>query len=356
MRTNSSVNFHARCLIRLDTVRYAWDSFEEAAVIRTSEFGSFDRAEDLFSCLLTRGVERLARRGLDRSYLAREDELQGVRGKIELNVTLKRGSLIRHRLVCSFDDLSVDVVHNQIIAATLGNLSACSSIGKALHRDIQMAMSRMRGVSEVTLSRRLFAGVQLDRNRRQYRFLVNICRLLYDLHFVDQSTGQVSFADADLDKMKLWQVFERFAARFYDKHQRVYCVRPQTEVNWWDLRPLTKSSEGRIPVMKPDLVLEGADRRLIIDTKYYGDGGLGDETNARLHSGHLYQLFAYVVNREMSNEGGPVHEGILLYPTVGDETRIDFLTHGRRFQARSVDLGSDWESIHSTMLQVIDLE
>ena len=83
---------------------------------------------------------------------------------------------------------------------------------------------------------------------------------------------------------------------------------------------------------------------------------LGDETNARLHSGHLYQLFAYVVNREMSNEGGPVHEGILLYPTVGDETRIDFLTHGRRFQARSVDLGSDGESIHSTMLQVIDLE
>ena len=64
-------------------------------------------------------------------------------------------------------------------------------------------------------------------------------------------------------------------------------------------------------------------------------------------------LFAYVMNRERSHPDGPTHEGILLYPTVGDETRVDFETHGHRFQARSVDLGRPWREVHEAMLSVL---
>jgi len=59
------------------------------------------------------------------------------------------------------------------------------------------------------------------------------------------------------------------------------------------------------------------------------------------------------VNRERTHPDGPQHEGILLYPTVGDQTRVDFTTHGLRFQARSVDLSQRWPNIHDDMLSVL---
>ena len=101
---------------------YAWDCFEEAGLVHVQELEDFERSENLFGTLLARGVIRLARRGLDQSYIPFEEELPGIRGKIEIDRTLKQNSLLRHRLVCSFSDLSTDVVHNQIIASTLNAL------------------------------------------------------------------------------------------------------------------------------------------------------------------------------------------------------------------------------------------
>jgi 5-methylcytosine-specific restriction enzyme subunit McrC len=333
---------------------YAWDSVEEVGSVDVEELERFDRIEDLFGLILAQGVSRLATRGLDRSYVSFEEELAAVRGKIEIAATIKRTSLLRHRLVCSFEDLSADVIHNQILASTLDILSGHSPLHPEVKKHVRLAASRLRGVSIQPLTTQMFSKVQLDRNRRAYRFLINVCRLLHGSRLVCQTSGASRFADMDLERLKMWQVFERFAARFYDRETPDYRVRPQTHIQWWGIRPLGLSSVGRIPLMKPDLLLEGRDRRIILDTKYYKDGGLGHEDNSKLHSGDLYQLFAYVINRQRKHSEGVPHEGILLYPTVGDETRVEFMTHGHRFQARSIDLSMPWQEIHGAMLGVLE--
>ena len=61
------------------------------------------------------------------------------------------------------------------------------------------------------------------------------------------------------------------------------------------------------------------------------------------------------MNRERTEGEGPRHEGILLYPTVGEETRVGFETHGYRFQARSIDLTKSSTEIHRCMLEAVDL-
>jgi 5-methylcytosine-specific restriction enzyme subunit McrC len=331
---------------------YAWDNLEEADTVATEELGDFHRLEDLFGTVLARGVVRVARRGLDRNYIEFEEELAGVRGRIEISETIKRTSLLRNRLVCSFEDLSTDVVHNQIIAATLDLLIRHEHLDSGVRSEVRRARSRMIGVSTIRLSRQLFSRVQLDRNRRAYRFLLNVCRLLFDSCLVDQRTGQTQFSGVDLDRLVMWRVFEAFAARFYEKESD-FDVRAQTQLKWFGLRTVGPTSERRVPLMMPDLLLEGASRRIILDTKYYKSGGLRDEEDAKLDAGNLYQLFAYVMNRERSHPEGPAHEGILLYPTVGQETRVEFVTHKRRFQARSVDLGRPWPEIHRAMLEVL---
>ena len=334
---------------------YAWDSLEEAQVVDLRELDDFDRIEDLFGLVLARAVTRIARRGLDWSYVDFQEELAGVRGKIELAATVKRSSSVRHRLVCSFEFLSPDVIHNQIIASTLDLIGRHEPLDAGVRREVRIALSRMRGVSVIPLTRQVFSRVHLDRNRRNYRFLINICRLLHDTRMVDQSSGQSRFIGLDLERITMWRVFETFTARFFEKEQSRYQVHSQRKVDWFELRTRGWSSHGRIPVMRPDLLLISGERRIILDTKFYSSGGIGEEPDAKLDAGNLYQLFAYVVNRERTCPEGPTHEGILLYPTVGEETQVDFSAHGHRFQARSVDLGMPWRRIHNGMLDVLDI-
>lgn len=332
---------------------YAWDSVEEADTVDASELERFDNVQNLFGSVLARGVIRVARRGLARSYVPFREEIAGVRGRIAFAETIKRTSLLRQRLVCEFEDLSTDVLHNQILASTLDVLSAHRTLDPEVRSMVHLARARLGDVSSVPLSRQIFTRVQLDRNRRAYRFLLNVCRLLFDTCLVDERTGQSRFIGVDVERLVMWRVFETFAARFYEREQEEYEVRAQSRVTWWELQTTGPGSEGRVPQMMPDVVLEGRGRRIILDTKYYATGGLRDEPDARLDSGNLYQLFAYVMNRQKSHAEGAQHEGILLYPTVGRETRVEFATHGHRFQARSVDLGRPWQEIHAAMLEIV---
>ena len=334
---------------------YAWESLEEAGSVDLDEFDGFDRIEDLFGLVLARAVTRTARRGLDRSYIDFEEELAGVRGKVELAATIKQASLVRHRLVCSFEDLSPDVIHNQIIASTLDVLARHQPLDAGVRREVRIALSQMRDVSMISLSGQAFSRVHLDRNRRAYRFLIKVCRLLHETRMVDQGSGQSRFIGLDLERITMWRVFETFAAKFFEKEQSQYQVQAQRIVYWFDLHTRGLSSRNRVPVMRPDLYLSSEERRIILDTKFYSTGGLADETDGKLDPGNLYQLFAYVVNRERAHPEGPTHEGMLLYPTVGVETRVDFTTHGHQFQARSVDLGRPWREIHDAMLRVLDI-
>ena len=101
------------------------------------------------------------------------------------------------------------------------------------------------------------------------------------------------------------------------------------------------------------------ERRIILDTKFYRDAlarGRGSGTG-KLHSGNLYQLLAYLRNRQANRPDGARHAGILLYPQVGEEPlRADIRLEGFRIRARTVDLNRDWRLIHDEMLRTINCD
>ena len=115
----------------------------------------------------------------------------------------------------------------------------------------------------------------------------------------------------------MWALFEEFVTGFYQREQRAYRVNPGgRRVHWADAGWATDADRARIPVMNADVILESTERRIILDTKYYRDAlarGRGPGTG-KLHSANLYQLLAYLRNRQATRPDGPVHEGILLYP------------------------------------------
>ena len=331
---------------------YAWNHVQQddTARLRIQEH---DKAQDLLGKVLAGGVNQLMRRGLDRGYLERREDLAGIRGKLAVSETAKRALKARARAACDFEELSPDILRNRILRASMGRLVSRNDVNLSdkVRKELRSAYRKMPSVSPLHLTRSAFTRVQLaGGNRKLYRFLLSVCRLIHDSMVVDERTGRSVFRDFVRDKAKMWRLFEDFAAGFYRREQRTFEVRRQSPIRFRGTEGTTDADRTRIPRMQADLVLKSPKRRIILETKFYRtvlrDG--------KLNSAHLYQLLAYLRNRQAAHPDGPRHEGILIYAQSGDPVRADVHLEGHRIQARTVNLDQDWEQIHDEMLAVLD--
>ena len=339
---------------------YAWGRVQERDTTRLATLEGLSTVQDLLGKVLAGGVNHLFRRGIDRGYVERREDLAGIRGKLAVSEMAKRALRARARAACDFEELSVDILPNQILRTSLRGLrDRRIKLDKAVRGDVRSAYRRLDGVSRTRLKRNTFGQVQLGGNRRLYQFLLSVCRLLYESSVVDENTGRTAFRDFRRDEATMWALFEEFVTGFYEREQSVYRVNPGgRRVAWADKGWATEEDRTRIPVMEADVILDSPERRIIMDTKYYKDAlarGRGSGTG-KLHSGNLYQLLAYLRNRQATRPAGPKHEGILLYPQVGKPLRADIRLEGFRIQARTVDLNRDWRAIHGEMLATIGVD
>ena len=339
---------------------YAWGRVQERDTKRLATLGALSTVQDLLGKVLAGGVNHLFRRGIDRGYVERREDLAGIRGKLAVSETAKRALRARGRVACDFEELSVDILPNRILRTSLhGLLGRRITLHRDVRAEVRSAYRRLDGVPRTRLNRNTFGQVQLGGNRRLYQFLLSVCRLLYESSMVDENTGRTAFRDFRRNEATMWALFEEFVTEFYEREQRVYEVNPgrRRRIDWADKGAETEADLARIPVMIADVILESPERRIILDTKYYRDAlarGRGSGTG-KLHSDNLYQLLAYLRNRQATSSGRSTHEGILLYPEVGEPLRADIRLEGFRIQARTVNLDRDWRHIHKEMLETIGL-
>ena len=336
---------------------YAWRHIKEGDIVRREELAGLDGTHNLLGKVLAEGTFRLLRRGIDRGYLEIREDLAGIRGKLAVGETAKRALRARGRAVCEFEELSRDVLHNRILRSTLADLLKLTDLDSGVRADVRTAYGKLHGVTLLRLERGLFRRVQLDRNRYVYRFLMSICELILDCQIVEERSGTARFRDVQNEKYTMNKVFEDFAIEFYRREQREFGVNNPSRAIEWATEGTRDDQRRMIPKMEADIILESENRRIILDTKYYQQAlSSWRGSNSKLRSDHLYQLLAYLRNREaMSSKPGPKHEGILLYPVVDEPLAVDVRLEGFDIRARGIDLGSEWRKIHDSMLDVISL-
>jgi 5-methylcytosine-specific restriction enzyme subunit McrC len=327
---------------------YAWDHVDRENEALVEQEG-FTHLHDLFAHVLAEATARLLARGLDRQYREVEEVIGGVRGKLDLNETLKRNLLASARTHCRFDELQYDVLHNRIIKATLRAL-----LGLDLHAELRPRIRRLHqkldAVSDVRIARRDFGRVQLHRNNRAYEFALRLCLLIHENLMMEEGDGRVKFHDFRRDPQQMGALFEAFVFNFFRIEQHRFRV-SRPHIAWHDAQG-TDTDLQRLPEMKTDVVLESPHRCIILDTKFYSEVLKGRFDSKKVDSGHLYQVFAYVENRSASRPGLP-HEGMLLYPVVEDAFAFDYRLRGRRITVRSIDLDQPWTAIHADMLRLL---
>lgn len=337
---------------------YAWGFIQEQTVSKLESLKELTHTKDLLGKLLSSGVNHLVRRGLERGYIFSEEEYVGIRGKLKLSETIKRSIQIHGRTVCEYDELSADVLPNQILRATLKLLvDGDSNLDGRIKKDVHWALLRLRDVSDIRLIGNTFSHIQISGNSRLYRFLIAICQMLYENSLVDEDAGSTPFYDFRQNDIQMWRLFERFVIEFFKREQQEFAIKGQTEIEWGQKASKDEASNALIPSMFADVILESEERRIILDTKYYRHAVTrgSDQYARKLHSVNLYQLLAYLRNRQATNPHGPKHEGILLYPEVDSPLRADVELEGFRIQARTLNLNQAWQEIHQEMLETIKL-
>lgn len=329
---------------------YAWDKLEEREIVDVKDIDSTEIL-DLFCKVLIGGSAHLLKKGLDRNYITYQEDTASIRGKINFNESIKRNLMRQARLNCEYDELSYNILHNQILKATFKRLLKNSEIDKELKKELKVIYDYFYFIDDITLSDRAFDLVRLNRNNYFYDFLLKICRLLYDNYFISEDTGAKKFKDFTRDEVKMRMLFEEFLRNFYRKEQDVFRV--YREDIKWQFETEDESAEKLVPKMQTDISLESSKRKIIIDAKYYREILNNNQGSRKLRSANLYQMFAYLKSVEDNGGVNKQCEGILIYPTTDKKLSLQYKVSGHKFSVRTINLNQEWRGIHNELLEII---
>ena len=329
---------------------YAWDALDEAGILAiTAEPET--QLLDLLAAVLNRGIDCLLRRGLDRNYLSQRDAIPGIRGKLDLTGTIKPNLLSRAQAVCEFDEFSHDVLHNRILKATLRRLLKTRRLDSRLRHPIRATYHRLHEVADIPLTLRAFRAVHLHRNNRIYRFLIDVCLLLYHCLMPDEATGELRFRSFVRDERRMRGLFERFVRNFLRREQAYFHV--ATESLCWEQTTGSLTDLAYLPSMRTDVTLRRPGQTLVIDAKFYREPLQQHHDRWTVRSGHLYQLFTYLRNLAARGQAAAEIDGLLLYPQASRVLDLTYHIHGHCIRVRTIDLKQPWTQIHNDLLALL---
>ena len=309
----------------------------------------FDDIYDLFAEILARGISYQLKQGLYREYVSRNESMQTVRGKIDINGTI--ALKIRHsqEIACNYDELSENNVYNQILVTTASILIKHSDVKKEKKSQLKKLMLFFQNVQPIDIHSIRWNTLRFDRNNRNYRMLLYICYFIICEWLMSTEEGKFKMREFSDDHM--CRLFEKFVLEYYKKHH------PETkasaaQIGWNIVEEATDNSV--LPIMQSDVLLSLGERTLIIDTKYYSkimQEQYGKET---LRNSHLYQIRTYVDEYDRDH----LHnvDGMLLYAKMKD---FDFedaqIKHrdGYTLYIRTLDLNTNFEAIKNRLNRFI---
>lgn len=330
---------------------YAWSRLDEKDFVDISALPRQD-LPNLLSKLLVNGVTRILRRGIDRSYVGAKTETSNPRGKIDVTASIKSGLLAQNSVVCLVDDLSRDVLHNQIVRTTLYRLSETIEIEPSIGHELRTLVKQLEGISLIDIRAEHFSRIQLHRNTSFYRFLIHVCELCFLCLLADEEAGHYRFKDFVRDEVRMRKVFQDFVFNFYRIEQRQFEV--SSERLRWDITSTDEIGRSLIPEMSTDVCLDNASRKIVIECKFTPQVLQENWGKLSARSEHLYQLFAYLKHLERRGGAHEDCDGLLLYPAATQSVDFTFVTMGHSIRVATLDLRQDWHDIRAQLLKFLE--
>lgn len=297
----------------------------------------FENMGELCAAILIKGVSSQLKRGLGKEYLDRVDTLSSPRGKIDISASVKERTVLKNKMVCYYDDFSINSYMNRILKTTMDVLMK-SDISKDRKKQIHKLLIYFSDVESLTLEQ-INWKITFHRNNQSYRMLIYICYLILKGLLQTSSDGNVKLMHF-LDEQRMSRLYERFILEYYRKeHPELKASSSQIPWN------IDDGYIEMLPIMQSDIMLKKGEKTLIIDSKYYEHTTQSRFHANTLHPANLYQIFSYVKNLDKENTGNV--SGLLLYAKTDELVYPDnsYKMDGNRIAAKTLDLNCDFSKI-----------
>lgn len=346
---------------------YAWDVTDQQHKVKV-DGEQCHSLENLLAQVLVEACKHLLRRGLVHEYRFVEEEVDGIRGKLCVAETLKSGKYRHGRTICQMDELSQEVLINQIAYSTLKRLARLQSLDKAIRDKVYNVLRLFPRMSEIQITPRVFKQVRLHRNNRFYTLVLHVCKLILQSTLPKQGVeGKYEFIDFTQDEFKMNVIFERFLMNFCKLHCREEFPEVKRTNIEFQLSPYgmvfsqdNDEASRLLPTMQTDVTLYNptTGRKTILDAKYYQQtftSRFGQQGKIRRE--HLSQILSYVVNQEKVDEPHTLGtDGILVYPTVTEDYDVvyRYCDTNHTIRMSTINLNQEWQLIEARLKDIVE--
>ena len=245
---------------------------------------------EIFISMFLCELEALVKKGIKSDYVALEENLNFLRGKLNINEQIKRNSIHKERFYVGYSEFLSDIKINRIIKTTLKFLYKKSNFSKNQQK-IRELLFIFDEISECEDYKNFFAKLVINRQVKHYEQTLLWCKIfLLGNSFTPHKGDDLAFALLfDMNAL-----FESYVGDFIKKSF------PSTILQHSEKHLVEYPKSFKL---RPDIFLEG---KFIADTKWKIVSSRDDISQA-----DLYQLYAYGKKHECDK----LH---LIYPKIDD--------------------------------------
>lgn len=279
--------------------KIAYKHFQKASL-------NADRNITLYEVFIQLFLEELAelyKKGLKAGYVERQENEHFLKGKIVFSEHIKLNAAHAERFFVSYDSFSFDRPENRLIKSTLLYLNSKSQDQENKRRLRQMLLN----LDEITPSQNYTSDFnRCDRGRtgKDYQDILSLCKVFLSHKSFDIYSGKDN-TYALLFPMNI--LFEKYI---------VYEMQQALRGSKWTLKDQDKGKylfdDPQVFSIRPDIVLENGDKKVIIDTKWKKLEKA--KQNFGISQADMYQMYAYHTRYDN------IQKVILLYPYYEDIT------------------------------------
>lgn len=325
-------------------------------VLKQTNYGQvateeFENIHNLLAAILSKGISQQLKQGLYREYIDNSDDLNVLRGKLNITGTIRNQIQHKRLLSCEFDELSEDNIFNQILKLTATILIKNRSVNAEYKSELKKLMLYFSNVSSIEVSQIKWSTLRFQRNNQSYKMLMNICYLVIDGLLLSSQDGEYKMANF-IDDQHMHSLYESFIREYYRYHYGDIISVSAAFIDW----NVPEDSIGieLLPKMKTDITLQKGDKTLIIDAKYYSHTMQHHFSSTSFHSANMYQIFTYVKNFDKGQTGNV--SGMLLYAKTNEAITPDneFMMGGNKISVKTLDLNCEFAIIKNQLNSVLN--
>ena len=304
------------------------------------EVENFENISELLSEILAIGVSKQIKQGLVKDYIEISETTSSIKGKINITDSINEQSFIKGQLNCTYDEFSLNCYLNKILKSTF-ILLIKSDISRKRKKKLKNLLMYFREVDLIDVNS-INWKIRFDRNNQTYKMLINICYLVITGLIHSEKVGDKKLMEF-FDDQQMSSLYEKFLLNYFKKeHPNILTHAPQ--IDW----QIDEGIDLLLPKMKTDVTLEYQNKILIIDAKFYSQNTLKNYGKNIHNTSNLYQIFAYVKNKQIEVQGKDIEvSGMLLYVKTSQSIQpdSDYVMSGNKISVKTLDLNQNFSLI-----------